>query len=106
MLVYLRFGQILDYDRWLLEQNLLASGLLMGLAFAASGSFSREKQSGALELLLVSPLSVQQIIRGRLAGLASQFIPALCMVCLSSFFAAPSWQSREPTTLPVFLGSP
>jgi hypothetical protein len=52
--------------------------LLAGsMAMSAAGSFRRERESGVLELLLVSPLGENQIIAGRLGGLWSQFAPAV-----------------------------
>jgi ABC-type transport system involved in multi-copper enzyme maturation permease subunit len=52
--------------------------LLAGsMAMSAAGSFRRERESGVLELLLVSPLGESQIISGRLGGLWSQFAPAV-----------------------------
>ena len=51
--------------------------LLAGsMAMSAAGSFRRERESGVLELLLVSPLGESRIISGRLRGLWSQFVPA------------------------------
>jgi ABC-type transport system involved in cytochrome c biogenesis permease component len=50
--------------------------LLLGLAFTASGSFRSERQTGALELLLVTPLREGHIIGGRVRGIWSQFFPA------------------------------
>jgi ABC-type Na+ efflux pump permease subunit len=43
---------------------------------SAAGSFRRERESGVLELLLVSPLGENQIISGRLGGLYGQFLPS------------------------------
>jgi ABC-type transport system involved in multi-copper enzyme maturation permease subunit len=52
--------------------------LLAGsMALSAAGSFRRERETGVLELLLVSPLGENQIITGRLGGLWSQFAPAV-----------------------------
>jgi hypothetical protein len=55
----------------------------LGLAFSATGSFRRERQTGMLEILLVTPLSVRQLMVGRLWGIFSHFFPALLlmMVC-------------------------
>ena len=50
----------------------------------AAGSFRRERETGVLELLLVSPLNEWQIIGGRLRGLWGQFLPA--MVALGSIW--------------------
>ena len=56
-----------------------------GLAFTASASFRRERETGALELLLVCPLTVAQLIWGRLRGIWMQYLPsfALLIVCLA-----------------------
>ena len=50
------------------------------LAMSAAGSFRRERESGVLELLLVSPLHEEQIILGRLAGLWGQFLPSFALL--------------------------
>ena len=68
--------------------------LLLGIvAVSASGSFQRERETGVLELLLVSPMRIGQIIGGRLRGLWGQFLPALLLLLgiwafLSTFFPA------------------
>ena len=54
--------------------------LLAGsMALAAAGSFRRERETGALELILVTPLTVRQIVGGRLRGLWGQFLPAVVL---------------------------
>ena len=55
------------------------------LITSATGSFRRERESGVMELLLVSPLSVGQIINGRLRGIWSQFLPALILFVVVQF---------------------
>ncbi len=57
-------------------QELMAWLLAGSMAASAAGSFRRERETGVLELLLVSPLGEGQIISGRLRGLWSQFLPA------------------------------
>jgi ABC-type transport system involved in cytochrome c biogenesis permease component len=52
----------------------------LSLAASAAGSFRRERETGALELILVTPLSELEIILGRLFGLWKQFLPALGML--------------------------
>ena len=44
--------------------------LLLALTFSATGSFRGELETGAFELLLVTPLRERQIIAGRPADLA------------------------------------
>ena len=58
-------------------QAMMAWLLAGSMAMSAAGSFRRERESGVLELLLVSPLGESQIIAGRLGGLWSQFAPAV-----------------------------
>src|SRR6266436_2878019 len=55
---------------------LLACLLIGSLAMTAAGSFRRERETGVLELLLVSPVGESEIIFGRLRGLWNQFFPA------------------------------
>lgn len=54
--------------------------LTLSMAVTAAGSFRRERETGVLELLLVSPLSTRQIINGRLRGLWGQFLPSILML--------------------------
>lgn len=57
-------------------------GLLLAgsMAASAAGSFRRERETGVLELLLVSPLTTGQLIGGRLRGLWGQFLPSIMML--------------------------
>ena len=64
-------------------QYALAQLLILSLAFTASGSFRVEQETGALELLLVTPLNEQQIIGGRVRGLWNQFLPAALVLSMS-----------------------
>lgn len=61
-------------------QELLGWLLLASVATTAAGSFRRERESGVLELLLVTPLSAWRIIGGRLRGVWSQFAPAVLLL--------------------------
>lgn len=67
--------------------------LIGAMALSACNSFARERESGALELLLVSPLTERQIIGGRLMGLWMQVLPALAFYVL--MFEAFHVSSRE-----------
>lgn len=58
-------------------QMLIGWSLAITMAVSATGSFRRERESGVLELLLVSPLTTRQIINGRLRGLWGQFLPSV-----------------------------
>jgi ABC-type Na+ efflux pump permease subunit len=63
------------------EMQMTLGWLMMGsMAASAAGSFRRERESGVLELMLVTPLSTRQIIGGRLRGLWGQFLPAVSLL--------------------------
>jgi ABC-type transport system involved in multi-copper enzyme maturation permease subunit len=74
------------YDTIFRLQVFMAWVLLIGLAASASGSFQRERETGVMELLLVSPLSVGRIIEGRLRGLWGQFLPAMVLMVVVSLY--------------------
>jgi ABC-type transport system involved in multi-copper enzyme maturation permease subunit len=78
-------------------QNIMAWLLLMGLAASAAGSFQRERESGVMELLLVSPVPEAQIIGGRVRGLWGQFLPALILL-LAAWYYINSWNPAPPYT--------
>jgi hypothetical protein len=61
--------------------------LAAALTFVAVSGFLTEKKNGALELLLVTPVSPGQIIFGRVWGLWKQFLPAGLSVLLIWQFA-------------------
>ncbi len=67
---------ILEQQAWLFV------ALQAGVAFAAAGSFQREKLSGVLELILVTPISAKQLVQGRWAALIRQFLPTLVLMAL------------------------
>ena len=60
-------------------QSLMAWLLLGSIAASAAGSFQRERESGVMELLLVSPMTTGQIIGGRVRGLWGQFLLAAAL---------------------------
>ena len=73
--------------------------LSLGVAFSAAGCFRRERQSGLLEVLLVTPISARKIIAGRLWGIFSHFSPALLVLVLcwnAGRYLHPQWFARQP----------
>jgi ABC-type transport system involved in multi-copper enzyme maturation permease subunit len=84
-------------------QALLACFLVGSMAMAAAGSFRRERESGLLELLLVSPLREWDIIGGRLRALWGQFLPAVVVFFTAALFQTFAFRTEEPTEwLPYF----
>ncbi len=76
------------------NRDLTLIALLLILAsfytFAGVSGFLEEKRSGALELLLVTPLSAGKLILGRTWGLWKQFLPA--GLVLAGLFGAAEWE--------------
>jgi ABC-type transport system involved in multi-copper enzyme maturation permease subunit len=58
----------------------LAGMLALGVAFSAARSLRRENETGLLELLLVTPLSIRRIVNGRLWGVCCHYVPALVLL--------------------------
>jgi ABC-type Na+ efflux pump permease subunit len=83
-------GNTHDYDKFgSTTAHWLVLIIAAGMTFAGINSFAEEKRSGALELILVTPLSVNQIIFGRVLGVWKQFLPAAVM--LAFFDTARLW---------------
>jgi ABC-type Na+ efflux pump permease subunit len=82
-------------------RDTLQMALLLTLAgiytFAGVSGFLEEKRSGALELLLVTPIPVNKLIFGRVWGLWIQFLPA--GLILAGFFLCDQWQSYRSRDL-------
>lgn len=73
----------------------LRPALLGLLALAATASFRAARESGALELWLVSPLTPEMILRGRLFPLLGTFSGAyVVLVVLPWFPLAAQWASQ------------
>lgn len=58
--------------------------VLLNVALVAAGSFARERATGVMELLLISPLRERQIIFGRLRGIWAQFLPGVALLAAAS----------------------
>jgi ABC-type transport system involved in multi-copper enzyme maturation permease subunit len=69
-------------------QSLLAWSLVVSVAIGSAGSFRRERETGLLELLIVSPVREWQIIAGRLRGIWQQFLPAMVLLVTLWLFCA------------------
>jgi ABC-type transport system involved in cytochrome c biogenesis permease component len=67
--------------------TLLLVILAAAYTFAGINGFQQAKRSGALELILVSPLPVEEIIFGRVWGLWKQFLPSVLVLLVPDFAA-------------------
>ena len=107
ILVEFRFGQ----GGLLLGPHLIAI-LLFGaiLAFKSSSSFQQEKESGAFELLLVTPLIESNLLGARLKAVAAYYAPAMLLLLFFSY-AALNWfnydysDQKGAVMLTTLLGS-
>ena len=88
-----------DRDLFLSWMLVLGWLLVASVGLTASGSLRRERETGVIELLLVSPLSVHQIIGGRLRGIGGQFLPAALL-----FFGSWIWLLQGFSTT-LFAGN-
>src|SRR5262249_5406016 len=82
------------FQRSNVPQNIMGWTLVISMAISTAGSFRRERESGVLELLLVSPLRERTIISGRLRGLWGQFLPAFGLLLIVWFYLASISKTR------------
>lgn len=97
-------GWVAYGNDWLDVGNYVFTGLLLGLilkiwlAIEAAHRFNHDRQSGALELLLSTPLDVDEIIRGQLQALKRQFLwPSVTLIMMLFFFVL-SEKAKEGLT--------
>jgi ABC-type transport system involved in multi-copper enzyme maturation permease subunit len=89
------------FQRTSIPQNVMAWTLVLSMAISTAGSFRRERESGVLELLLVSPIRERTIISGRLRGLWTQFLPAFGVLLLVWFYLASISLTRRDAGGPI-----
>jgi ABC-type Na+ efflux pump, permease component len=91
------------FERTSVPQNVMAWMLVLSLAISTAGSFRRERESGVLELLLVSPVGERTIISGRLRGLWGQFLPAFGLLLLVWSYLASISLTRGADSDPIIF---
>lgn len=100
------FSNLAVYQRGFHQvQSFLASLLAGSIALSAAGSFRRERESGVLELLLVSPIREWEIIIGRVRGLWMQFLPAVVLLVAVWLYCATFLSSSNELTSVVAYGT-
>ena len=72
----------LDPGTYLMTALVLHSFFKCWIAMEASRRLGLDRRSGALELILCTPLSVKEILHGQWLALLRQFGPAVALVCL------------------------
>ncbi len=85
-------------------QSFLAALLAGSIALSAAGSFRRERESGVLELLLVSPIREWELIVGRVRGLWMQFLPAVVLLVAVWLYGATFLSSESELGAVIVYG--
>jgi len=71
-----------DFRAFNTVQPMLMLVLAGACTFVGVNSFLAEKRSGALELILITPIPINKIILGRVWGLWKQFLPAALILAV------------------------
>ncbi len=94
------------YQDWGFAENImittiwLAVFMLFSLLLVTSSNLQGERESGALELLLVTPLTPRDFVQGRIRSFWKSFLPAAAAVAISFwYFGALQWQIHFPWTV-------
>jgi ABC-type transport system involved in multi-copper enzyme maturation permease subunit len=69
-------------------EPILFLAIVAGMTFAGINSLAEEKHSGALELILVTPIPINKIILGRVWCVWEQYLPAALLLGCSDFCLA------------------
>jgi len=96
-------GWIASEDYWLDDSVKFTTAIILNLTLKSwitvetSQRLAEDQKSGALELLLSSPLTVRDILRGQLLALRRQFLaPMLAAIALELFFIRTVFQNNTP----------
>jgi ABC-type transport system involved in multi-copper enzyme maturation permease subunit len=84
-------------------QFVIACLLAGSVALSAAGSFRRERESGVLELLLVSPMGAGAIVWGRLFGLWGKFLPAMTLLFATWWYLNTIFRNTSEDTVPLCI---
>ena len=85
---YTAFYVNFTYTRQVNNLNVvMAASFMAAMALTSSASFRRERETGVMELLLTTPLTPEQIVRGRLFGLWVQFLPSFVVLVFMAGFS-------------------
>ena len=88
-------GTGISSSRYHMGHLVLSAVVVLGIALAGANSFRTERLSGAIELLLVTPLTPLKIIGGRLWGIWVHFLPAVAIIAFTWVSSAPLMKIRS-----------
>jgi ABC-type Na+ efflux pump permease subunit len=96
-------GWLASRDYWLDDSVKFTTAIILNITLKSwitvetSQRLAEDQKSGALELLLSSPLTVRDILRGQLLALRRQFLaPMLAAIALELFFILTVFQNNPP----------
>lgn len=92
LLFFAQVKMLFQVRRYVDYQLQLYALVAFGIAFSAAASFRAERQSGALELLLVTPVSAAKLLWGRLQGIWFHFLPPIAILA-TVWIMGPQWIS-------------
>jgi ABC-type transport system involved in multi-copper enzyme maturation permease subunit len=103
-------GWLASRDYWLDDSVKITTAIILNITLKSwitvetSQRLAEDQKSGALELLLSSPLTVRDILRGQFLALRRQFLaPMLAAIALELFFILTVYQNS--TSMAFFLGA-
>ena len=95
------WGAVVNHSQWLDASVYLITSLILNtmlkiwIASEAGRRFGEDRKIGALELVLSTPLSVNDILRGQLLALKRQFLgPLVAVLLVEGIFLLASLQSN------------
>lgn len=98
------FALPLSFEVWFLVQTLLLGLLSTSLALLAADSYRRERENGALEMLMVTPLRPRDLGRGRIGGLWWMLGPAYLIWAASIWLGVPILRTGDDHLALFFWG--
>jgi hypothetical protein len=101
-------GYLLAGVEWLCEATSLPTAIVLNcllkvwVAFEAGRNLAEDRKSGALELVISTPLKVKEMLRGQWMALRSQFLgPVLTVIAIQLIFLAASLQRESFQAQPI-----
>lgn len=77
-------------DGFLIAQFYMLVALIAAITLKSATSFQYEKQSGAVELILVTPITEETLVSGRLRAVLSYYMP-ICVALVGFILVAVLW---------------
>jgi len=83
--------------------TIIGTALTVLVTTSGALAFSREKESGSVEVLMLTPLEPEQIVSGKITGIHHATMPLLVLATSTAVVYHMVWQWRNPLKEPVWL---